>query len=579
MKKKGERGAAANYITRNRAIKKLQISLADFRRLCILKGIYPREPKNKKKVNKGSTAPRTFYYVKDIKYLAHEPILEKFREYKTFAKKLKKALGKKEFDSAKSLEENKPEYTLDHLVKERYPTFIDALRDLDDALSMVFLFSTLPANDKIKYKTVENCKRLAAEFQHYVVISRSLKKTFLSIKGIYYQAEIRGQDVTWIVPYQFSQQVPTDVDLRVMMTFLEFYQTLLGFVNFKLYSDMNLIYPPKIDIKKDEGNAGLTAYVVETSEGKDILKNIKSKPEATKENVDKEKMKEYQERIKNLSENMNIDGEENAEEEEEEETKEENDIKFEDQGKTDENEVSETDKLIKETQLRAEFQKLFENCVFYLSREVPKYSLEFVIKAFGGKVGWDSSVSVGSTLNENDPSITHYICDRPKQEHIFLHGVYVQPQWVYDCINAKKLLNTSSYFPGETLPPHLSPFVKLSETDYNPEEEIDEDDVMEDSEEISSVTKTEEEEEDNEEDEELDKDDEEEEEKDEDEDEEEEEEEEKVNEEEENKKLAMIMMSKKDKRLYNQIQHSRSKKAAEVNKLKKKKKIMKKMKN
>jgi len=119
-KKKGERGAAANYITRNRAIKKLQISLADFRRLCILKGIYPREPKNKKKVNKGSTAPRTFYYVKDIKYLAHEPILEKFREYKTFAKKLKKALGKKEFDSAKSLEENKPEYTLDHLVKERY---------------------------------------------------------------------------------------------------------------------------------------------------------------------------------------------------------------------------------------------------------------------------------------------------------------------------------------------------------------------------------------------------------------------------------------------------------------------------
>ncbi|ORX80344.1 hypothetical protein BCR32DRAFT_233481 [Anaeromyces robustus] len=565
MKKKGERGAAANYITRNRAIKRLQISLADFRRLCILKGIYPREPKNKKKVNKGSTAPRTFYYVKDIKYLAHEPILEKFREYKTFAKKLKKALGKKEFDSVKSLEENKPEYTLDHLVKERYPTFIDALRDLDDALSMVFLFSTLPANDKIKYKTVENCKRLAAEFQHYVVISRSLKKTFLSIKGIYYQAEIRGQDITWIVPYQFSQQVPTDVDLRVMMTFLEFYQTLLGFVNYKLYSDMNLIYPPKIDIKKDEGNAGLTAYVVETSEGKDILKNIKTKPEEKEENVDKEKMKEYQERIKNLSENMNIDNEENEEEEEEEEANEEtNDIKFEDQGKTDENEISETDKLIKETQLRAEFQKLFENCVFYLSREVPKYSLEFVIKAFGGKVGWDSSVSIGSAISENDPSITHYICDRPKQDHIFLHGVYVQPQWVYDCINAKKLLNTSNYYPGETLPPHLSPFVKLNETDYNPEEEIDEDEIMEDSEEVSGTTKTSTEDSEEVEDEEDD-DDEEDEDEDEDEDKEEE------DKEDENKKLAMIMMSKKDKRLYNQIQHSRNKKAAEVNKLKKKK--------
>lgn len=38
IKKRGESGAAKNYVTRNQAIKKLQISLADFRRLCILKG-------------------------------------------------------------------------------------------------------------------------------------------------------------------------------------------------------------------------------------------------------------------------------------------------------------------------------------------------------------------------------------------------------------------------------------------------------------------------------------------------------------------------------------------------------------
>ena len=31
-----------------------------------------------------------------------------------------------------------------------------------------------------------------------------------------------------------------------MATFLEFYTTLLGFINFKLYSDMGLIYPPKV---------------------------------------------------------------------------------------------------------------------------------------------------------------------------------------------------------------------------------------------------------------------------------------------------------------------------------------------
>jgi len=47
-----------------------------------LKGIYPHEPKHKKKVNKGSTAPRTFYLLKDIRFLLHEPIVGKFREYK-----------------------------------------------------------------------------------------------------------------------------------------------------------------------------------------------------------------------------------------------------------------------------------------------------------------------------------------------------------------------------------------------------------------------------------------------------------------------------------------------------------------
>lgn len=52
------------------------------RRLCILKGIYPHEPKHKKKVNKGSTAQRTFYLLKDIRFLLHEPVVSKFREYK-----------------------------------------------------------------------------------------------------------------------------------------------------------------------------------------------------------------------------------------------------------------------------------------------------------------------------------------------------------------------------------------------------------------------------------------------------------------------------------------------------------------
>jgi hypothetical protein len=109
-------------------------------------GIYPREPVNKKKANKGSSAPASFYYSKDILYLLHEPLLAKFREHKTFAKKLARALGRGEWALAKGLEERKPVARLDHLVKERYPTFGLALKDLNDPLSLLSLFMGLPTN-------------------------------------------------------------------------------------------------------------------------------------------------------------------------------------------------------------------------------------------------------------------------------------------------------------------------------------------------------------------------------------------------------------------------------------------------
>ena len=98
-------------------------------------------------------------------------------------------------------------FVLRLIIRYRYPSFIDALRDLDDCLCHVFLFASLPVADKIESKHIEESRRLAAEFQNYVAASNCLKKTFLSIKGIYYQAEIRGQTITWLVPYQFSQEV------------------------------------------------------------------------------------------------------------------------------------------------------------------------------------------------------------------------------------------------------------------------------------------------------------------------------------------------------------------------------------
>lgn len=89
----------------------------------------------------------------------------------------------------------------------RYPAFVDALRDLDDPLTMTHLFATLPAESThdIPAKVVANARRLSMEFQAYVVRAHALRKVFVSVKGFYYQADIQGQAVTWLVPHNLAQ--------------------------------------------------------------------------------------------------------------------------------------------------------------------------------------------------------------------------------------------------------------------------------------------------------------------------------------------------------------------------------------
>ena len=64
-----------------------------------------------------------------------------------------------------------------YLLKNRYPSFVDALRDLDDPLALCSLFCTLRKNAKIrKSELIPLCRRLLVEFLNYVISERALKK-------------------------------------------------------------------------------------------------------------------------------------------------------------------------------------------------------------------------------------------------------------------------------------------------------------------------------------------------------------------------------------------------------------------
>ena len=71
--------------------------------------------------------------------------------------------------------QEKPRYTLSHVIKERYPTFTDALRDLDDALCLVSLFASFPQHQSLEIdnKDVQICQRLYSEWLTYNAIAQS----------------------------------------------------------------------------------------------------------------------------------------------------------------------------------------------------------------------------------------------------------------------------------------------------------------------------------------------------------------------------------------------------------------------
>lgn len=47
-----------------------------------MKGIYPREPKHRRRAQQGKTGIQTLYLKKDVQFLLHEPLVWKLRELK-----------------------------------------------------------------------------------------------------------------------------------------------------------------------------------------------------------------------------------------------------------------------------------------------------------------------------------------------------------------------------------------------------------------------------------------------------------------------------------------------------------------
>lgn len=421
-------------MTRLAAQNKLQLHPRDFRRICILKGIYPREPKNRRKAQRGNTQIKILYHKKDINFLLHDKLVWQLRDMKIMNRRIKYADSIKDSRLKRMRISKYPELSIDHCIRERYPTFIDAIKDLDDCLTLLFLFSTFPALKAVKRSQTALCRRLTVEFMHYVIATRSLRKVFVSIKGYYFQAEIKGELVTWIVPhyYPYQPQARDEVDFNIMADFTYFYSYACGFINYRLYQQINLVYPPQFSVSLD-------------SDESQVEENTFVSERIAALNVDLVKSTDDPEEPEDLDLNLiSNDGD------------------------------SEKIKKMHEREMaKKKLKNLFAGLKFFINREVPREPLVFTIRCFGGKVSWDKNCFVGATFDEDDETITHHIIDRPSIDKKYISRDYIQPQWIFDSVNQEKLLPTNKYFMGVQLPPHLSPFTDARKElqDYVPPEE------------------------------------------------------------------------------------------------------------
>ncbi|CUG91715.1 Hypothetical protein, putative [Bodo saltans] len=378
------------YLSRMQATRLLQVDSINFRRMCILKGVYPRAiGRSKQKV---SGNEKQYYLAKEMKWMVRDQILSKIMAFKAWEKQVKRATAMQQKSDIERLHSDavKPKYELIASIKERYPYFIDAVKDVDDALSLISLYAflspevrsdtTIELHHSLPSGLHEKAQNVLNEWNDYVASAQLLSKSFISIKGYYYEALVKGERIRWLVPHEYAHKFPSGIQQYILITFLEFYVEMMRFVIFKLKADQDR----DIADRERAEEEGLNANAEDFSTSNSAVTQPGAKKLETQ------------------------------------------DIEL-NRGR-----------------------KLFRGLTFFISREIVTKHAMLVIRACGGRV-----------TSEYSNTITHCVIDRPQlppNMERFANVEYIQPQYLFDCLNARVVLPAAGYRIGEELPPHVSPF-------------------------------------------------------------------------------------------------------------------------
>lgn len=415
------------YLSRMQATRLLQLDAIHFRRLCILKGIYPRALPTSKQKQSGNE--KQYYLAREIKWAVHDHLTERMAAQRAWEKKVKRAqaMGRKDHLRTLSSALVKPRHSLVATIKERYPYFVDAVRDVDDAMSMILLYAFLSpevrsdSNVEVPHSLTsalhEKAVAISSQWNDYVTRARVLTRGFISVKGYYYEALVKGERVRWLCPHEYAHKFPKGIQQFILLSFLEFYLEMMRFVLYKLNADLKRELEEEERAEADgEVNTNAEDFTRETTltavatTGTAIDGNGEEKAAKKSTVADPKRIREAANKLCMVDEELR------------------------------------------------KVRSLFRGLTFFISREVPAKHAKLVIESCGGRVA----------AEYQSGNLTHVVMDRPalppgmaREDHL----EYVQPQYLFDCLNSRVLLPVNGYRLGEDLPPHVSPFtVPISNT-------------------------------------------------------------------------------------------------------------------
>lgn len=195
------------HITTQKAIEELKITKAQFKSLLLHLNIRPDLISRAHKIGGESSA----FKITDINLIYNSDV------YKALLQNNKKAKTKEFLRSVgrHDLAERRNDKMLDFvdMVKRRYKNFSDALNDLGESLTFLYLFTFLEKDAKKHDETLfEQIKTELNKFEQFIATKKLIKQVLPSKKGVHIILKVDCVEILFFVPLQAEDDLIFDFE-------------------------------------------------------------------------------------------------------------------------------------------------------------------------------------------------------------------------------------------------------------------------------------------------------------------------------------------------------------------------------